>query len=129
MSPYLIVVCHFAGDWLLQSPKMAANKGSSLAVLAAHLCLLSLPFALLLPIGMWWIVAVNAVTHGLIDWYIYKPYRLWATKRHGLSDPAAAERFRASNSHANDRFFWATIAVDQCLHLCVAFALFGGFND
>lgn len=69
-------LCHFFGDYLLQSDYMANNKTKSSRVAAAHVATYILPFLFLRP--TWRSLVGIAGTHFLIDRYRLARYAVWA---------------------------------------------------
>jgi hypothetical protein len=105
-----LIAAHFAGDWYFQSREMALKKSKEIGMLLQHLAIVSA--ALFLPCliaGKFWVLAVNALLHGLIDWNIWGFYK----KKYGINF-----------DHLNNKGFYDTIALDQCLHLVILFVLF-----
>lgn len=136
----LLIVAHFVGDWFAQPRWMAESKSSSWSVLLFHLLLITVAiqliygnaavcFKLVDTSHLVRNLGVNALLHGLIDWNIWRLY----TRIRGDD---AIESFHTETStwntsvHArhvrmvHDYPFYATIALDQTLHLVVLLALF-----
>jgi hypothetical protein len=115
----LIIVTHFSVDWILQTRYEATNKSKNPMILLRHLALNQIAFSWVIfgnqaiPLGFVWL---NTITHGLIDWNIWRLYA-WC---HRNEPPEFMER----NLYAKDYWFYFTIAVDQMLHLTIALALF-----
>lgn len=130
-----LVLAHFFGDWLLQSRKMAQNKSQDLWTLLCHLMVVTaiIAYALALFMGrrflahtdaFIYLLTLNAVSHGLIDWFIPRIY-LWirgdcAYERGAFWQPVGGEGRQVKH----DYYFFTTIALDQILHLTILFALF-----
>jgi hypothetical protein len=108
-----LIVCHFVGDWLLQSRYIAENKSRNFWVLINHLAIVHA----ILIIGLYIVgyitrvnlfyvtgaLIVNTILHGLIDWHIWKFYVKY------YHDPL--------NPDKKPKAFYNTIAIDQSLHL------------
>jgi len=62
----VLFLCHFIGDFLLQSNKMALNKSSSNKYLAAHAFCYCLPFLLFWKFPL--ILGILFVSHFIIDY-------------------------------------------------------------
>ena len=61
----LVIFCHFAGDYLLQTDYMAKEKGNSKWVMAAHCFCYGLPF--LICFGIRWQLFLILISHFIID--------------------------------------------------------------
>lgn len=123
MKLYLILlgVAHLCGDWLLQSREMARNKSTVPEILELHLLIVTFCLSLVvLPhwgsLGILLLIA-NFFAHGVIDWNIWSIYG----------------RIRGDNTFETggvvkrvnyDYWFFATVAIDQFLHLAVIIYLF-----
>lgn len=62
---YKLILCHFVGDYFLQTDFLAQTKGANWWHLLAHCVLYSLPFFLLL--GFDWRIMFLIATHVVID--------------------------------------------------------------
>lgn len=138
---YMMVI-HFVADFLLQSREMGKNKSIYFKVLLQHIGIQFAMFALLLSpflgIKMAIIFALyNSAVHGVIDWYIWKGYKLFAGYKL-LKDitkdyPEISEKDkngllaeRAKNfKFWEDHWFFATIGLDQLLHTVTIINLAG----
>lgn len=119
MIAYLLVI-HFVADFLLQSREMGKTKSSNWRVLLAHLAIQATAFTL----GLWpffglktaiAFALLNAGVHGVIDWNIWRLYKLSVLKRFpeiDWADPKAASTY----DYWNDSWFYHTIGLDQLLH-------------
>lgn len=115
-----LILGHFTVDWLLQPRTMARRKSSNLKFLAAHLAIVfagmvavtalftDLPYGELMLLNL-----LNIATHGLIDRFIWP-----------LSEQISG-RFTGTGKDTKEYLFYATIAVDQSLHLVILMILFG----
>jgi len=96
-----IVICHWIGDGLLQTEKMATQKSKSYYWLTAHVGAYIIPFVVVFNSIMPWVI-LTAILHWLQD---------WQTSR--------------INSHylqvKNNRMFWSSIWTDQMLHYIILF--------
>jgi hypothetical protein len=109
----LLFVVHFLTDFLLQSPRVAANKSKDPKVLLEHITIITGGFLLLLVpmFGLLTALAwcfLNSLIHATIDWNIWRTYRLSV----GWRDPSADDTWR----YWEDRWFWTTLGFDQLLH-------------
>lgn len=136
---YMMVI-HFVADFLLQSRDMGKNKSTKVVVLLQHLAIQFGCFLLLLSPFVGFEVAfafslLNAIVHGVIDWNIWRLYKLSAYVR----IKAEADRFSVSEEEKKawmaesaknwqfweDHWFFATIGLDQLLHTLTIIALCG----
>ena len=62
---YKLIVCHFVGDYVLQSDFLAKSKGSNLWHMIAHCFLYTAPFAVVF--GIDWRLALVLTTHIIVD--------------------------------------------------------------
>ena len=126
-----LLALHFIADFLLQSREMGKKKSSELRWLLAHL---SIQFTVFLLVG-WKFALVNALIHGLIDWNIWKLYKLFVhlrldkrtsieyavrfvyTQKHNKRWRKAMYNRHVKNfQYWEDHWFYATIGFDQLLH-------------
>jgi len=133
----LSFVLHFIADFLLQSRDMGKNKSSKPLVLAQHVGIqISVVFFGLLPfVGLTKsaeISVLNGLIHGLIDWNIWRAYkhmverRLYAAGPTGpRGDPAHLLWVNDSWQYWEDHWFYATIGLDQLLHVSTLTVVIG----
>lgn len=81
MSLIGLFIFHFLADWVLQSVEMGRQKSNKFNVLLQHIGVHFLVFFFggLLFFSPWLSLAVssvNALIHGVIDWYIWRGYKL-----------------------------------------------------
>ena len=138
---YMMVI-HFVADFLLQSREMG-KKSIYFKVLLQHIGIQFAMFALLLTPFLGLKMAIvfalcNSAVHGVIDWYIWKGYKLMVFKRiyddegndyipgvsksgpnHSLMSDSKEWRFW------EDHWFFATIGLDQLLHTVTIIILAG----
>ncbi len=62
---YWLLICHFIGDYFLQSEYIAGTKGESLYHLIVHCALYTAPFAVIF--GIRWMIAIIFVSHAVVD--------------------------------------------------------------
>lgn len=72
---------HFMADWALQSKEMGRQKSNKFTVLLAHAGIHFLVFffgGLLIfnPMNALLFSAANAAVHGLVDWYLWRFYKI-----------------------------------------------------
>jgi hypothetical protein len=121
MTIVKLLVVHFIADFILQSREMGKKKSQEVKWLLAHL---SIQFLAFLFFG-WKFALANAAIHGVIDWNIWRLYKLFVSKRFAVVDAfnhplftkqspvsSAAPEFR----YWEDHWFYATIGLDQLLH-------------
>ncbi len=93
-----IIWVHFLSDFILQSNKIAINKGKNIKYLIIHCIIYSIPFF----IFGWKFAIINGILHFIIDYVTSKiTTHLWLiNQRH---------------------WFFVTIGFDQALHLTFLF--------
>lgn len=62
---YMLIICHFIGDYVLQSDFIAKTKGSNTWHMLVHAFLYIVPFCF--AIGWCWQVNVILISHYIID--------------------------------------------------------------
>jgi hypothetical protein len=110
-----LMIFHGVFDWLFQDRETAKKKSSNFKYLVAHL------FILYTGILVWacvfgglglhdtFLFAVsNVILHGIIDWNLWKLYKLSVLKRFKEADGQFA--------YWEDSWFYNFIMVDQLLH-------------
>ncbi len=122
---YLLFL-HFIADFLLQSREMGKTKSGNIVVLFQHLAINWTVIVLLLPLaGVSFQLAMavstlNAIVHGVIDWYIWRIYKLSVINRiRRAIKPQEFHMFRQlclDFKYWDDHFFYVTIGADQLLH-------------
>jgi len=137
-----MLVTHFVADFLLQSREMGKKKSSEPKWLLAHL---AIQFACFLLYG-WKFALLNTLVHGAIDWHIWRLYKLsvyvrikrsvakleqtFAKKEGVAAWFTEAQREQQYDHEANtwqyweDHWFYATIGLDQLLHMITIVVLF-----
>jgi hypothetical protein len=136
-----LLVLHFIADFILQSREMGKKKSSEWRWLLAHL---SIQFGIFLFVG-WKFALANALVHGLIDWNIWKLYKLSAHLRiNKRVDLVYLVKFMEEGKHPKpsfkknlykkevagwqyweDHLFYTTIGFDQLLHGLTLYYLAG----
>lgn len=150
------MVLHFIADFLLQSREMGQKKSSELSWLLKHLAIQTgIIFIGLAPfVGL--IIALkfallNSVVHGVIDWNVWKFYKLSAHKRiikeiraeylkkfgeptwlddQSIIEVGAPEMYKEKVTnwkYWEDHWFYTTIGFDQLLHTATLIILAGAF--
>lgn len=138
----LALILHFIADFLLQSREMGKNKSSQFPVLLHHIgiqfAVMAVGLMILLdPLTAIAVSAANAVIHGVIDWHIWRGYKLYVYKKlykQVTSDPRSTVWYTmhpdkqeagyqvlvaekaAAFKYWEDHWFYATIGFDQLLH-------------
>jgi len=116
------LVTHFVADFILQSRKMGKEKSSKFTVLLHHLAIQAVGF---LWLG-WKFALLNAAIHGVVDWHIWRLYKLLVINRTKEADgahPLWDEYIRDNKTHVkewkfwDDHWFYTTIGFDQLLHI------------
>lgn len=62
---YKIVICHFIGDYVLQTDFLASTKGTNRYHMLVHVALYTVPFAFIFGCDV--LLAINFVAHFAID--------------------------------------------------------------
>lgn len=88
-----VFLLHFIADWALQSKEMSRQKSNKLSVLlqhaSVHLVVFFFGMLVILSPGQALIFSVaNAAVHGLIDWYLWRLYKLSVFYRRDKLIPA-----------------------------------------
>lgn len=92
----LIFICHFLGDFVLQTRDIATHKSTNNKVLAFHCILYGIAF---LFFGLLFAV-ITGILHFMIDYFTSRlTTKFWKQNR--------------------DDLFWLTIGVDQMLHMVI----------
>jgi len=108
MSFIILLVAHYIADFLLQSREMATKKSTDSDYLMEHVFIYGCAmwvascFFTAGPPAMFQFVLINMIAHGFIDWGIWRLY-----KKHAPAD----------GKYWEDYWFWATLGLDQTLHL------------
>jgi hypothetical protein len=116
---------------------MGKTKSTKFKVLLEHLGIQWV----VLTLGLWCCMglipacelsALNTVVHGLIDWNIWRGYKISVYKRLGGLHPLdnAHDLWRNESQeweYWNDHWFYATIGLDQLLHGLTLIVIYGVF--
>ena len=129
------MVLHFVADFLLQSREMGKKKSSEWKWLGKHLAIQYIVFSIGLTATGYYhqnsfnFVLLNTLIHGVIDWNIWKLYKISAgyrikkelLKAGGFFDKekekAAILEASKTWQYWEDHWFYATIGFDQLLHM------------
>ena len=130
MNLILLFISHFIADFLLQSREMGQKKSQYFKWLVDHLSIqyLVMLFFMLIITDWNWLISttfslLNALIHGIIDWYIWKAYKLHAI-RIIRRDKIKVRDFK----YWEDYLFYTTIGFDQLLHYATIVGLYGFFE-
>jgi len=118
MLNYLIIICHFLSDWVLQPRSIAKNKSVSIEAMLKHIAIIYVTFSIL---GFFYgvhhgLIVFNAAMHAVCDLNIWTAFR-------EIRGPFT-EEYIEKNLYADDYWFYFCIAVDQTIHLCILFWVF-----
>ncbi len=135
-----LFVLHFIADFILQPREMGKKKSTEWRWLAAHL---SIQFVIFLFVG-WKFALENAIIHGVIDWNVWRLYKLYA---HMSIEKSVSVEYCAKllDDHMmtqeerktlydskvigwqywEDHLFYTTIGFDQLLHMLTLYYLSG----
>jgi len=117
---------HYLADWVLQSPKMGREKSSKLAVLAIHI---SIIFGVIF-LGTSYFLgvqealklsAINALTHAIIDWNIWRFYRVSVYLRNKDRD---IKDLQKNYKYWLDPVFGYFLGFDQLLHFLILYVIY-----
>lgn len=127
-----LLILHFIADGLLQSREMGKKKSQEFKWLAKHLLIQLTVFftALCLfgvsPLHALYFSLANAGIHGVIDWNIWRGYKLHAYYKivrelnadpeMGPATPAKIKYRSTTFQYWEDPWFFHTILFDQMLH-------------
>lgn len=111
-----LLVTHFIADFICQSREMGKKKSYEVKWLAAHLLIQFVFFC----IFGWKFALINAVIHGVIDWNIWRLYKLsvgiWM-KNNPEHEATKAYATTGVWKFWEDHLFFTTIGFDQMLHM------------
>lgn len=118
MLGFWIVLCHLAGDYLLQSHWMATEKTKRLWPAIVHGVTYTLPFLFLTQ--SWVALAVICGTHIVIDRYRLAKHFTWFKN---LFAPKAYRAGHTETGYPDSAPVWLTmwlmIIVDNTIHLAI----------
>lgn len=113
------LLCHLCGDYGLQSDWMATGKTKSLPIALVHALFYALPFLLLQPSLVAWLVIFS--THAVIDRYRLARYVVWA--KEWLSPVRPPPLADCPLGYAPDKppwlAVWLLIIADNALHITI----------
>lgn len=130
----ILLGAHLVGDFLLQSRQIARDKSSKLSALAEHIMILAATYSIGLGLlGMFdpgmdgfdgvTFLGINLISHALIDWYVWRGYKLSVLLRHTEGPGSLAERANrvawGRFRYYEDQWFYWTIGLDQFLHTSI----------
>lgn len=120
---YVAVFLHFFSDFYLQSREVAETKSNDWVSMGIHMGIIYIIFAVFaFFIDMpQWIVVLYVLCHGIQDKYLWTYFKKYAYKREDIED------YVKYNLHTKDDKFWNTLALDQCIHICLMIFLFGPY--
>ena len=96
-----IIICHWIGDGLLQTEKMATQKSSSNYWLSAHVGAYILPFIVVFYNMLGWVLLM-AILHWIQDWITSRINTQYLQVK-------------------NNTMFWKSIWTDQMIHYIILF--------
>ncbi len=116
------LLCHFLGDYALQSSWMARNKVLRLFPALAHACVYFIPFFLIIHPSLEAAMVMTG-THVLIDRYRLSRYVAYAN--HFIAPPSewkCWEDCKETGYHKDTPpflAFWLMIIVDNTMHIAI----------
>lgn len=154
ISLLVFMFAHFVSDFIFQSREMGKQKSEKFTVLFDHLSIITtgmlaagiLVFRDLQDAAIF--AVVNSIVHGVIDWNIWKLYKIYAMGRikndaqeianaYGLSGTGKTKeqvrqekmdilmQARLEFKYWDDHWFYVTIGFDQFLHAATIVILYG----
>jgi len=117
---------HFLADFAFQWRDMAKRKTEDHVVLSHHCMIVYAVFtvgllAVLTPEQAILIGVINAVSHVIIDWNIWKWYKYSVCWRNRETPPA---ELQDTWEYWKDYWFFFNIGLEQFLHMLVLFATY-----
>lgn len=113
------LICHMTGDYLLQSDWMAQNKTKDWKACLAHAFTYSLPFLLLKPSLMSFLVILGS--HYIVDHWRLARYVCWAKNFLGpKSSWHPWEECQGTGYHKDSApflSFWLMVYADNTIHI------------
>lgn len=130
---------HYLADWILQSCEMGRQKSNKFKVLCQHI---SIIFAVIcvgtIPIiGFWNAVGLsllNALTHAVIDWYIWRGYKatVWMRRKEFLPKGEGILKSEDEMTWLKENFkYWEDpvfghfLGADQLFHYIILYLIYG----
>lgn len=123
----LVFLLHYLADWILQSLEMGREKSNKFNVLCQHIFVIFLViFAGTIPLLGLEQAAVfsgaNALTHAVIDWNIWRIYRLTVKLRH---PKVPEDELRKTFKFWEDPVFGHFLGLDQLAHYVILYLIYG----
>lgn len=118
------LIAHLVGDYLLQSDWMALGKRKSFGIAVDHALVYSLPFLLLQPSLLAWLIIMSS--HAVIDHFGLARYVCFA--KNFLAPPSKWPEWDKTNATGYDidkplwMSTWLFILADNTLHLSINYA-------
>lgn len=107
----LLFTCHYLADWLLQSLKMGKEKSEKFIVLLQHISIHFVVFVVLVSLfydvekGLI-IATLNAIIHGMVDWFIWRGYKMTVWKRRYLFLPESLNKPADNTKEETQQLLW-----------------------
>lgn len=135
MELVYLLLLHFVADFLLQNREMGQKKSEDFKWLFYHISIQFIIFAVggfLVFENPFPFAILNALVHGLIDWNIWKLYKMSVYVRtteereeHKGSLEDWMKHLKSTWKYWEDHWFYATIGFDQLLHTITIVLLYG----
>lgn len=129
-----VFLLHYLADWILQSPKMGREKSSKFKVLCTHILIIFITLFLgtlyfLNPLQALYLSLINALTHAIIDWNIWRLYRITVYLRHrkeikDMGKDRAIAYLQRHWKYWLDPVFGHFLGFDQLLHFIILYLLY-----
>ena len=129
-----VFVCNFLADWVFQPPKMGREKSNNINTLGLHIliifatvfagALFHLDFITALLLS-----ALNAATHAIIDWNIWRGYKYYVYFKNRHLEPVLGRqglinKLKRTHKYWIDPVFGYILGFDQLLHFVILYVIF-----
>jgi hypothetical protein len=134
MELIYILLLHLVADFWLQDRETAKKKSHKLSFLAKHIAMNYTVFCIGMSLflitrndpltiypKLFIFCFLNALSHGIIDWHIWKIYRIWTVFR---NPEVTIETLKKNWQYWEDNNFWLTMGIDQFLHTATIVGLY-----
>ena len=130
-----VFLLHFVADWVLQSPEMGRQKSNKFKVLCQHISIIFFVIFLgTIPLLGWKMAAllslVNALTHAVVDWNIWRFYKTTVYFRNKdmfkeMGEERATAYLKRHYKYWLDPVFGYFLGTDQLIHYILLYVIYG----